>query len=325
LARVCSLALACVLSLAFASAASASTTVGQLFTPDDECNFTATELQTGVTAGNSYTVPSAGVITSWSFHDGTYTVPDLAFKAAHHLSGDDYKIVGTSPAGTQTANAINTYPTQITVQTGDVIGVYVGGGTCVSSGGSADSREELTGTNEPLNATHTYTPYASSAIFPVAATVEPDADHDGYGDETQDQCPTDATKQAACPTTTPQPPTSPARDRLSPALTVSVAKLLKLSKTGALSFFMTSNESATGSATGTISVPGSAKTVRFKTTKLNLTGAKRTKITLKLPKRALKAVRLALKHHKLKARVTVTVKDGAGNRTAKKLTIRLKR
>ena len=32
----------------------------------------------------------------------------------------------------------------------------------------------------------------------VAATIEPDADGDGFGDETQDKCPTQATTQGAC-------------------------------------------------------------------------------------------------------------------------------
>jgi hypothetical protein len=37
----------------------------------------------------------------------------------------------------------------------------------------------------------------------VQATLEPDADHDGFGDETQDQCPTQATTQGPCDTTPP--------------------------------------------------------------------------------------------------------------------------
>ena len=37
----------------------------------------------------------------------------------------------------------------------------------------------------------------------VAATIEPDADSDGFGDETQDQCPSQATTQGACDTTPP--------------------------------------------------------------------------------------------------------------------------
>jgi hypothetical protein len=34
----------------------------------------------------------------------------------------------------------------------------------------------------------------------VAATIEPDSDHDGFGDETQDKCPTEANGGAACST-----------------------------------------------------------------------------------------------------------------------------
>ncbi|HEY2604257.1 MAG TPA: hypothetical protein VGI67_22050, partial [Thermoleophilaceae bacterium] len=37
----------------------------------------------------------------------------------------------------------------------------------------------------------------------VSADIEPDADHDGFGDETQDQCPTQATTQGPCNTTVP--------------------------------------------------------------------------------------------------------------------------
>src|SRR6185312_11054602 len=37
----------------------------------------------------------------------------------------------------------------------------------------------------------------------VAAVIEPDADHDGFGDETQDQCPTQATTQGPCDRTPP--------------------------------------------------------------------------------------------------------------------------
>jgi hypothetical protein len=37
----------------------------------------------------------------------------------------------------------------------------------------------------------------------LSARVEPDADNDGFGDETQDQCPTQATTQGPCDTTPP--------------------------------------------------------------------------------------------------------------------------
>jgi Ca2+-binding RTX toxin-like protein len=41
----------------------------------------------------------------------------------------------------------------------------------------------------------------------IAAKVEPDSDRDGFGDETQDQCPTNATVQGPCPLPPAPPPT----------------------------------------------------------------------------------------------------------------------
>jgi len=324
--RACSLALTCVLMLTLASAARASVTVGQLFTPDTDCNTPGTGLQTAVTDGNSYTVPSAGVITSWSWDAGANTVPNLVFKVARHVSGDDYTITGTSLAGTQTANSVNTYPARISVQAGDVIGVFQNGGTCGSIEGSGDSYETVP-SDEPLGSTTTYTPYTEWR-FPVAATLEPDADGDGYGDETQDQCPTNASTHGPCPSS--QPPASPPsqtstpKDFTAPVISASIARTLRLSKHGTISFTLSSNENASGTATGTISVPNVSKLVRFNRAKVKLSSGKRSKITLKLSKNGLKAVRKALAHHHLKAKLTVTVKDAAGNQTVKKLTVKLR-
>jgi ribosomal protein S8E len=46
----------------------------------------------------------------------------------------------------------------------------------------------------------------------LSAVLEPDADGDGYGDVTQDLCPTNAATHDACPTqpTSPPPTTAPA-------------------------------------------------------------------------------------------------------------------
>jgi hypothetical protein len=125
---------------------------------------------------------------------------------------------------------------------------------------------------------------------------------------------TDASTQGPCPT-----PVVP-KDTTPPALSISSAKTLRLSKAGALSFVLTTDENVAGTASGTISLPNVARAVRFKTTKVKLTGGKLTKVTLKVSKSSLKAVRKALKHHKLKAKIAVTVKDIAGNKTVHRLT-----
>ena len=56
-----------------------------------------------------------------------------------------------------------------------------------------------------------------------------------------------------------------------------------------------------------------------------LSGGKATTVTLKLSRKDASAVRKALKHHKLKAKVNLTLKDAAGNQTVKKLSLALRR
>ena len=49
-----------------------------------------------------------------------------------------------------------------------------------------------------VGATATFIEEPNAAV-PVAAVIEPDADNDGYGDETQDKCPQSAALQTTCP------------------------------------------------------------------------------------------------------------------------------
>jgi hypothetical protein len=315
--RAFSLAVVCVLSLAFVSVARASVTVGQLFTPTMvNCAGITEVIQTGVASGNSYAVPSAGVITSWSFQENSTTVAGLKLKVARSPDGANFTFVGESTAGPQTPNTVNTYPARIPVQAGDEIGILEnGGGGCDTFTGAAGDTYASLAADTPPGETAPLMP-GDSLKIPVAATVEPDADHDGFGDETQDQCPTDASTQGPCP---------PPPDKTAPALSAS-AHSAKLSKRGTISLFVTSNENSTGTATGTISVPKLAKTVRFAMRSVTLAAGKRTKLTLKLSKKNAALVRKALaKRKKLTAKITLSVKDAAGNPTTKKLSLKLKR
>jgi len=111
--------------LSASSAAAKSVTVGQLSTPSESC-VAATLLQPGA-AGTSYTVPKAGVITSWSFQDAGTINPGLKLKVARPTgTADTYKIVGEDTAGTQTPNTVNTYPAHIPVRAGNFLGIYQG-------------------------------------------------------------------------------------------------------------------------------------------------------------------------------------------------------
>jgi hypothetical protein len=180
-----------------ASPASAGTTVGSTFSPGG-CNGGITLVQTTSPPGTSYTISSAGVITSWRFQAATNPV-QLKFKVFRPAGGNAYSVVGSSEAAAPAANVLSTYPVRIAVKAGDIIGE-----TLLTSGNCAANVAATVYTvpgDLAVGATATFQP--GSGLFDIAATLEADLDGDGYGDETQDGCPGQATSQAACDTTAP--------------------------------------------------------------------------------------------------------------------------
>ncbi len=148
-------------------------TVGQDFEAGNVICGSVTDLQTSVSSGNSYTVTAAGVITSWSFHNGIDALPGLKLKVARPQSGGGYVFVGEAEAGTQNLHALNTYPANIAVQPGDTIGIFVGSpfghcGTFTSNSG--DTFDQFTG-NPPLNTPVSPDTPGSLVRYPVSATV----------------------------------------------------------------------------------------------------------------------------------------------------------
>jgi hypothetical protein len=86
-----------------------------------------------------------------------------------------------------------------------------------------------------------------------------------------------------------------------------------------------SNIGGTLSASATVSVPNGAKVVRFKTAKKTLRAGKKTTVKLKLSKSGLSSISGALaRGKKLKAKLTLVVKDAGGGKATKHLTVRLK-
>jgi hypothetical protein len=155
---------------ALASTEATTVTAGQLFTPNSACA-NDTFLQTGVASGRSYTVPKAGVITSWSFEDGASTVSGLKLKVGRSVGGGNYKIVADAAAGTQNTNAVNTYPAHIPVKAGDLIGLYTSlyGSLCSANGGGGDTN--VFATSDVAPGTTTSFTSESGSRFPVSATV----------------------------------------------------------------------------------------------------------------------------------------------------------
>lgn len=117
-----------------ASPAAASITLGQLapgVSPpgylDGQCGgpVPGDLLQQTVSSGNSFVVPGPGVITSWSHNAGDGTGMTLTFKVFRHFGGALYSAVGHSGPFPLLPSAVNTFPTNIAVSGGDIIGLRI--------------------------------------------------------------------------------------------------------------------------------------------------------------------------------------------------------
>jgi uncharacterized repeat protein (TIGR01451 family) len=181
--------------------AGGAVTVGQTIAPIYNCDGTYEIAQTGVAAGTSYTVPSDGVITSWSSQGtamGATTVKIKLFRPTG--TPDQFTVVGQSDlAQVPASSAIASFPTRIAVRAGDMLGISKGSGGCAYAitGSNADTNAYRAG-DAPNGEIDSYTAN-TQARMDVSAQLEPDADGDGFGDESQDKCVGTAGKVAGCP------------------------------------------------------------------------------------------------------------------------------
>jgi hypothetical protein len=193
------LAVAAALLLAAPGSASGAVTLGSTFTATEGCVAGATYSQTS-SSGNSYVMPTDGVITSWAHRAGAGP-PDLKFRIVRQVAETNYfKLVREAPWTPQTANQLNEFPVRIPVKGGDMIGLVVGPSmapyNCSSATGKAADVWYFTTLD------YFEIPFVGPGLgfkFDVSAQLEPDADGDGFGDETQDLCPTMASTQGGCP------------------------------------------------------------------------------------------------------------------------------
>ncbi len=108
---------------------------------------------------------------------------------------------GTGPTVTPTANATSTFEVRLPIQFGDTVGIDCCNPTALEAFAmTPDASYELwlprledAGPTAPFFSS----PNEDSELL-VNADIEPDADGDGFGDESQDLCPTDAAKQTDC-------------------------------------------------------------------------------------------------------------------------------
>ncbi len=161
------------------------------------CAANETYVQTSA-ASTNYAAPFDGIVTAWRMNGDWGSA--AALKIVRPGGSGTYTIAASDGPRTLAAG-LNTFSVRIPMRQGDTLGVYIASShNCFNGVGDVgDTYKSLSGnpaTGDTIGAFSST--YASSRIA-VSAQLERDADADGYGDETQDQCPTDGTTHDACP------------------------------------------------------------------------------------------------------------------------------
>jgi hypothetical protein len=180
-----------------APSAMAATTIGSNLagTPasSHDCSMLASctdshlDLPASHIASGGLFAPSDGVVVRWRIKVGSETTP-VALRITRPGQSDTRTGAGTGPAVIPATNQISTYDVRLPIQVGDALGVdCCGTGPLRAYDGIP---EAFTGRwiprlqdGEPPRAAQF--PPADHELL-VNADVEPDADCDGFGDETQD-------------------------------------------------------------------------------------------------------------------------------------------
>lgn len=257
------------------------------------------------------TAPSGGIITKLQMTLGAsvpFKIPEQV-KLLRSAGGN--KFTTTNQVTMEIGTGANTASVRMPVEAGERLGVH---GLPFSYEGSSSEGIALycaavTGgalgvalADVPLGATAEFNE-SSGATAAVAATIEPDADHDGYGDETQDKCPQSAATQAACPTITLDSLSITGRTKATVYVTASTETPVKVTGAVKLGGGLTAN---LGGGTQTVA-PG--KLVRF---------------TLKFSKPLVKQLKALPKSKKLTLSVTASATNVAGQVSTDTTTAKLK-
>lgn len=206
-------------SIAVPASASAAKTVGSnlvhaadgavcpavLGPPFHDCTDSIAGLAPADAALGGATVPTDGIVVKWRIKRGaadTFTV-GASLRVIRGTTGVGRSAAVTLPPAAGTYE----FPTRLPVKAGDQIGVDLTGIPIVSVNGvavahkpadAADLLDEWT-TLLPEGSAVTPAPDNQPATeLLLNADVEADADGDGFGDETQDLCPTNAATQLSC-------------------------------------------------------------------------------------------------------------------------------
>jgi len=264
--------------------------------------------------------PTDGVVTKWRT---TISLVDPMFEALRVVRITEPQkalLVGESPQETL-APGTNVFNTRIPIKAGDHLGLFTfwkGGVPYCTASSMADVFGGFEGNVAP-GSTVGFGEFPGEYRIPVTAVIEPDADRDGYGDETQDKCPQGAEFHDACP-----------------AIGLEVAQIVNR---GSIEVLVVADHPAPVTVSGAVGVfrgsGSNGKTprnpARGPRTDAKLAGGTQTlasgrigRFTLRFPKRLKAALAVRPSNQSLKMKIDVTATNVAGQITTSSSIVKLK-
>jgi Ca2+-binding RTX toxin-like protein len=181
------LLVALIATAALPATASASTQIGQTISPaGSACSQNVSWFQ-GTSPNNQFVVPVDGVITSWSFIGGVGAPSSMKLKLAT-VGATTLSVVAESGSEHPAANVLNTFQSHVTAHAGEVIGFYFPSPNniqCANTAAPGYDTNFASGDLAPGTNNVGFTTDVNTHLD-LSATLEPDCDKDGLGDETQD-------------------------------------------------------------------------------------------------------------------------------------------
>ena len=295
--------IAAAVSLACATGAGAAVEVGNLCEAKLVTGSEVTAVQLGreSPSGLPATAPTAGVVTSWRVN-ATFTKEQFGQQLVvlRGSGPSQFAIAGQSDLAT-VSGGINIFKTRIPVEAGDRFGVAGRALLCETAPAG-----DVVGTVPGIATTGSSPSFATTTpkrLLSVSASVEPDADGDGYGDETQDLCPISAARQTACP-----------------AVTTQAAAIVRR---GRVLVIVTSTAPVSVTIGGTVRLPKRA-VARLAPVRGTVGPPLIGRLTLKLPRRVRRALAALPRGRSLRMTARVTTTDDIGRVSAANETIKLR-
>lgn len=214
-------------------------------------------------AGAPILTTAPGVVTSWAVNNPNYEGVTEKLKVFRPI-GAEFEAVAEGTAQVVPKGGLSRFPVRIPVAAGVQFGVYdsVGAPECYNTFTPQDKYGLRAGDVALKSKISSFDFVGEKTVIALVVTVEPDADGDGFGDETQDQCPTNPILQTACPTAAPAPGApSGGSGATSAALKISAATLEGNTVAVKLSSTAQSQVTVTGTVKGKQAAPAATVTV----------------------------------------------------------------